>query len=349
MNTQGLPKAPFYDAHIIQELLRSSWRNSLARLGVPEEILLAENTPCPFCGGTDRFSASWKEDREGFYCRKCGYYSAMNFYRKWKGIGFGECCRDFGEILGMTPGKGAASLVQSRGMQARRIELAKSLRATDSRVDALWRETVPLADSKVALKYFERRAIPLPQNPDAVRFHPRLVYEDGSDPTGRPRKFPALVSAIRNPKGELTAVLRTYLTSRGEKAAVLHPKKILGSGIKGGFIPLAVPDDYGKIGIAEGVETALSVTRLTQTPCIAVQSCWNLRHFTPPEGVKRVVFFADNDVSFAGQREAFNAAYDLKLRNPKLSVDVQLPPEKGRDWNDVLLDALARQAKRQKA
>ena len=55
-----------------------------------------------------------------------------------------------------------------------------------------------------------------------------------------------------------------------------------------------------------------------------------LKSWEPPEGVRGVVIFADNDINFTGQE----AAYTLAKKLSKLSVEIRIPETPGTDWAD---------------
>ena len=57
--------------------------------------------------------------------------------------------------------------------------------------------------------------------------------------------------------------------------------------------------------------------------------------FKPPEGVKEVTVFGDNDNNFTGQRAAFDLAHWLSLKG--IETHVRIPDVPGQDWADVLL------------
>jgi putative DNA primase/helicase len=67
-------------------------------------------------------------------------------------------------------------------------------------------------------------------------------------------------------------------------------------------------------------------------PCWAALTADNLKGWTPPAGVKRVIVFGDNDHSLTGQA----ASYELgrRLIAAKYEVEVRLPAMLGEDWND---------------
>ena len=96
--------------------------------------------------------------------------------------------------------------------------------------------------------------------------------------------------------------------------------------------PLGTADDV--LGVAEGIETALSASALFGIPVWAVLNTSMMRTFQPPAGIREVAIFADNDASFAGQ----NAAYALgaALKPNGFDVTIHVPEISGQDWNDVL-------------
>ncbi len=99
---------------------------------------------------------------------------------------------------------------------------------------------------------------------------------------------------------------------------------------KGSAIRLCEPGDT--LGIAEGIETALSVTALFGVPCWAAISDTILKGWEPPPDVRQVIVFGDNDENSAGQAAAYALAHRLAVRDRSARVD--LPPL-GMDWNDV--------------
>jgi putative DNA primase/helicase len=87
------------------------------------------------------------------------------------------------------------------------------------------------------------------------------------------------------------------------------------------------------LGIAEGIETALAASQLFHLPVWACLNAGLLQKWEPPKTVKRVVIFADNDPSYAGQAAAYGLAYKLQSA---FDVEVRTPDNPGDDWNDIL-------------
>ena len=89
------------------------------------------------------------------------------------------------------------------------------------------------------------------------------------------------------------------------------------------------------LGIAEGIETAMSASALFNVPVWAALTAGLLQEWTPPAAVTTVFVFGDNDASSTGQAAAYTLAQRLKAKG--LSVFVEIPPSTGQDWNDVHL------------
>jgi len=182
----------------------------------------------------------------------------------------------------------------------------------------------------VAERYLRARGVAPPSSPDLL-FHADLVHWESR------RGFPGLVAIVRDLGGQRIAIHRTYLTEDGAKAPVDKPRMMLGP-VAGGAVRLAEIGDTGVLGIAEGIETALSVmTACPQLPVWATLSAPNLEQVQLPPAARRIIILADHDASGAGARAAETAA--RRLRAEGLQVVIAIPPEPGDDFNDLLLRA----------
>lgn len=107
----------------------------------------------------------------------------------------------------------------------------------------------------------------------------------------------------------------------------------------GAAIRLAPPVD-GVVGLAEGLEDAMSVTRLTGIPCWSAcgagVAMWGedflperigICGFKIPPEVTQLIVFADND------EPGIFAARELQARYPR-KVEIRYPSS-GKDWNDM--------------
>jgi putative DNA primase/helicase len=126
----------------------------------------------------------------------------------------------------------------------------------------------------------------------------------------------------------------TYLATSGQKASVEKPRKLSPGAIpKGGAVRLF--NSAETMGIAEGIETALSAAQLFDVPVWAATNADLMRAWVPPKTAKCIIVFGDNDSSFTGQEAAWSLARRLKLQD--YHVDVRIPELPDTDWNDVVM------------
>jgi putative DNA primase/helicase len=147
-----------------------------------------------------------------------------------------------------------------------------------------------------------------------------------------------MVAEVSAPDGSMVSVHRTYLTMEGAKAAVEEPRRLTPGPLgKGYAIRLGSPVG-ASLGIAEGIETALSASALYGLPVWAAVNAAGLMQWEPPPGVASVAVFGDNDPKFGGQSAAYALAHRLAVRGLTVTVHV---PDQG-DWNDQLAATVLR-------
>jgi putative DNA primase/helicase len=109
---------------------------------------------------------------------------------------------------------------------------------------------------------------------------------------------------------------------------------LLGSAA-GGAVQLGDVGQNGVVGLAEGIETALSVTQACPAlPVWAALSSGNLEQVALPSEIKRIVILADNDGEGAGLKAAQRAAERLGAEGRRAWI--AHPPDAGEDFNDLL-------------
>lgn len=217
-------------------------------------------------------------------------------------------------------------------------------------IEHLWETALPL-DAPFSEKrfnpaqmYLMRRGIKDPELigrlHESLRYVPALEYRHED---GRTEQFAAIVAAVRAQDGSLVSVHRTYLSETGFKADVEVPKKMMPlpdvSTLNGAAIRLGPVRSL--IGVAEGIETALSVQTATGLTCWSTVSAYGMSVFEPPEGTKIVLIWADKDRSETGIKAARALMRRLAERGVLgiiMSIDKEIPQTaKGIDWNDVLV------------
>ena len=188
----------------------------------------------------------------------------------------------------------------------------------------LWRHADALRGSP-AEAYLLKRG--LTQFPADLRFHPRTPL----GPRGAVRFLPAMLAAVRTDLGVI-AVHRTFLDERtGRLAGFDRPKRALGS-LQRGAVRLAMPRG-GRLGLAEGIETALSAMQLFGVPCWATLGNERFGLVTIPESVRELHLFVDNDAGGDLAEERAREAYAATDRH----IVAMRPTNLDEDWNDVLM------------
>ena len=183
-------------------------------------------------------------------------------------------------------------------------------------------------DDSPAETYLAARGLAVPDTPE-LRFHPDLTHWETR--TG----YPGLVAFVRNAGGRVIGIHRTYLAPDGAaKADLPSPRMMLGP-VAGGAVRLAPFGENAALGIAEGIETALSVTEACpHLPVWAALAAGNLAHVALPPEVVRVVILADNDGEGAGVRAARRTGARHTAEGRR--VWIAMPDRAGEDFNDLL-------------
>lgn len=304
-------------AAIHASLGAEGWRGILAACGVGEEFLRNKHGPCPVCGGKDRFRFDNKRGRGDFYCNQCGSGDGFKLIMLTTGCSFVSARKLVIEQSGIVP---TQQPVVPRGTPEE--EVARPTR----RVTSLLRESCKVEDCEPAIRYLESRALwPLPAE-HSLRAHPSVEYWHDRKRIG---VFPAIIAAVRDINGELVTVHVTYLEADGRKISEYEPRKLLSgmTGRRGCAVRLAALSET--LGIAEGIETALSATRLHGLPVWAALNTSLLTKFVPPGQVTKLIIFADRDV--AGLDAASKLMQSLQGR-----VELQIKTPNLKDWNDAL-------------
>lgn len=217
-----------------------------------------------------------------------------------------------------------------RATREREAERRRQWAENAKRIVELWAECVPLVPGDPVTQYLKRRGFggiwPLPA---ALHYHPALPYWHDGERIGT---FPAMVAPLTAPDGRRLALHRTWLARDGRKADVPSVRKLTGTA--GPLIGACVrlfESDRGRIGIAEGIETALGAWCASSVPTVAAYSAGNLAAYQWPAGVRRLVIFGDHDPAGAA------AAQTLKVRAMRagLGAAVMTPSTPGADWADV--------------
>lgn len=309
---------------------------------------------CPF--HTEKTPSFTVVPGRGFYkCFGCGAKgSAIDWIMHRDGRSFREAvdfllagaafdaehCRT---LAGASAHRNAAAINQA----SRRLRAAQRL----------WAEARPVTPGDPVWRYLEGRLCLVFPIPPVLRFHPALSHPEFIDATtGRPlRTWPGLVARVDSPDGIFAGVHRIYLAVYGSgvsQDADLKAQKLaklsLGP-LAGGAIRLI--SAMSAIGLAEGIEDALSAHILTGCPAWSCVDSGKLMRVELPSRIRDVTIFADRDPPqvaagkvYAPQGIGMRAARHLKarLRSEGRYVRIFLPEAGQHDFNDELIASLPR-------
>jgi putative DNA primase/helicase len=316
----------------------------LPALGINESFLSGRNGPCPVCGGKDRFRFIDRQDGDGMWlCNQCQPRPrpAIDLAIAFTGKPFREAARIIDYILGDKPVLAQTSIRPPHEQPGK----------TNYQFLKAWRRGVNIRRDDISDKYLHSRGVGLDIYPPCLRTaldyyredNQEWLSPDGERCMGRPDILvepiywiPAMVAAITNPDGKHIATHRTFLAEDGSgKANVSTPRKVAGK--FGGGPTIRLMPTAPLMGIAEGIETALSAARLFRMPVWSVLCAHGIETFEPPPECQHLIVFADNDKHGVSQRAAKSLC--AKLLFP---TAIKIPDEPGTDWNDALLSEMAR-------
>ncbi|MFS0742128.1 toprim domain-containing protein [Brevundimonas sp. 3P9-tot-E] len=195
---------------------------------------------------------------------------------------------------------------------------------------ALWQDGVQPVRTGVVARHLAVRGVAWREDLDDLLEHPRAplsVYRPGR------RAGRAMMSGIRSPSGDLTAVELTYLATNGQVASGLSvPRKTVGQVPPGSAVRLRPA--AARMLVAEGVVTTLSAMVRFDLPGWALMSAGNLSRWHAPHHVSTVLIAGDRGE--AGEIAAVRLA--RRLERDGVEAIVAFPPRPFGDWNEAARD-----------
>lgn len=305
--------------------------------GQEEKVLQAYGLPtltgnrhidCPICQKRQKFRIGMFNGSVRYIC-VCGSGSVINLVMNVKGYDFSTAAKEIDQIIGNT------SKPQATGF--------KPQATPKQRVETRFMNLHDIRNSDVQ-KYLNSRGIF--EMPEMSLKLSHSEYDFNSK-----RSYKAMIGIATTDSMDIAYSHTTYLEN-GRKADVKANKKI------------KTLNDYNKacktcghtnsanvairlfaqdkiLGIAEGIESALSAKQLFNVPTWSVMNTSIMKKFTAPPGVQTLIIYADNDHNGAGLAAAFTSGHkNILANNDVVKVKIVIPDQKGRDFNDMLKDPI---------
>jgi putative DNA primase/helicase len=215
------------------------------------------------------------------------------------------------------PGKAAAQRTKEEFERRRRIAQARDFLA----------ECLPWNTTPQIARYIRSRGIDPSLLPATIRWHGLTCHPEGG-------RRPLMIGVIEHVGLGVVGVTRTFLATDGsQKATFRKPRLFLGLA-SGGAVCLGDVNPKDELVIGEGIESTLSYMQMHSLPGWAALSACGIKNLVLPPEARRVVIAADNDETGVGRMAALAAMRRWAGEMRRVRIDV--PPEPGTDWNDVL-------------
>jgi putative DNA primase/helicase len=309
----------------LSDRCRGRWRDILLQLGAVDARLLdGKHHPCPWCGGKDRWRWTNHTDLGGFICNRCGRGTGADIVMRSLGLDFKRAAERIETVLG--------DATVPPTLPQRSTDLLRRA------MNTMWTASHPIGRDDPAQAYLSSRL----RERDPSEWPTALRAIDAADcwEDGRCQRFPALLAKVTGADGRPCQIQRAYLTHAGAKASVAQPRKLMAGDLPhGSAVRLAPIGDDGVLGVGEGVETCLAASALFDVPVWSCLTAGNLTTFEPPDSVRALTIFGDNDASFAGAASAYALAKRL-ASGKRITVTVEIP-RMYPDWCDAWVDMRA--------
>ena len=200
----------------------------------------------------------------------------------------------------------------------------------------LWEEGIRPTGTLVE-RYLQHRRLSLPKDvlkADALRFHPACPFRLEDDTTAR---LPAMLALMRDiwtnePKAVHRTALKDDGTGKSELPGLGNAKKLLGPA-KNAVMKLTSDDDVIEgLGIAEGIETALTLMCAQWHPVWACGAAGAIERFPVLPGIECLTVFADADRAGMAAAEKCQEQWNAA----GLECRILAAPDAGSDWNDMV-------------
>jgi len=299
------------------QMTKGRWRELLPMLGVDAAFLKNEHGPCPMCGGKDRFRWDNQHGMGGFICSGCGAGDGFNLVQNVTGKTFSQIAVEIDAIIGRKGGgPSPAQDLQAEMEQKQRLNMRRK-----------WLGASYPSENGPVWKYLWSRTGTY-RPTDNLREH-LAIRADGV-------LHPAMVAKIITHDDKAANLHITLLDLDGNKAKVDLAKRVMAGKLPDGCA-IRLGEAAPVMGVAEGIETAISASIMFQMPVWACINGVLLSKWVPPKVAEQIIVFGDNDRNFAGQAKAYTLANRLELIH-KRRVLVEMPIMAGMDWNDFHKD-----------
>lgn len=337
----------YYDRDKIkQQAFDYGWSTILTHMGISDTFLQdskkCRNTPCPACGGTDRYTFDNKSVDKTFFCRSCGGGDGIKLLSLVDNSSFFDALKKIADYLNnepLSPIRRKKTTKEKEYTNA--IKTIHTIKKYSSRTP-----------TTKALTYYQARGLFFMRNKriDAIQYGVMKAYANNLDGL-----FPVIIGCLSKWQGATKGVAKIYLEPHQIRSQLpsnyefCHKQffsachTLSGHAIWFSHIKMRV------LHVGEGLETMLAVAKMQKTlsvvACCTASLLGSLELPVNEEGkvwIKKLVIWADKDrPDKKGRRAGIKAAEKLAARyQHQCQVEIRLPPmkieedKKSVDWLD---------------
>lgn len=265
---------------------------------------------CPICQSTKSFRIDDKEGSGSWIC-KCGAGNGWRLLQEVTGRDFKELAREVDKIIGNTYAQDNLKVSKDKVVSAKSKFLTLP----------------PLGDTDGQTYLNSRGIFRMPRM--GVR------WSAGERCKEADRNIPCLYAVASNEYSEPVYIHLTFV-EKGLKANLETVRKLYTVQEAYGSVAIKLGTATNVLGIAEGIETALSATEIYKLPCWSTINANIMEKFRAPTGVTDLYIFADNDRNGTGLAAAFNCGKGNILSKNDVKKVIIRWPAKVNDFNDFL-------------
>ena len=290
------------------DIVKGKWPFIFQQYGI--EMTGRKHKDCPICGGKKKFRIDDKEGAGTWIC-VCGAGDGWALLIATTGKDFRTIAREIDVLLGNVYSK----------------EPIAPRRDYEGELFRHWKTLRPIKGTSVQ-RYLQSRGI--------WRTPTRAMKFSGSDEQS------LMFCVATNDAGNPVITHTTYLEGDA-KAKTDVPKRTQKvdrerESVIDESIAIRLFESQTCLGIAEGIETALSAHQLYECATWSVMNSNFMKKFRAPTGVEHLIIFADTDNNGTGMAAAFECGRANVLANNDVTRVTIRYPEHG-DFNDVLQEA----------
>lgn len=288
------------------------WERVFTQFGLPWTTG-NRHIDCPICSKKKSFRIDDKDGRGTWICT-CSAGTGWDLLMQVTGKDFKTLAKEIDVIIGNT---------QDYASNAPRVP-----RVNDSETVRDYFLALPKIKGTQANEYLNSRGIY-----DTPRSGIR--YSAGEYDHDARRKIPCMYAIASDEYGAPAIKHLTYLEG-GKKAEIETQRKMFTIKETHGPVAIKFSPAGSILGIAEGIESALSAAHIYKIPVWATMSAAIMQRFRAPPGVKALYIFADNDKNGTGLAAAFVAGKaNILAKNDIEKVLIRWPVVVN-DFNDML-------------